>query len=116
MEVSVAALQPDLQIIAPIRDWGMSRDEEMDYARERNLPVVAKDSRFSVDENLWGRSAEAGELEDPWLEPPEEAYTWTNSVVDGPQRAGLRGSPLSTRAYPRRWTERACLGPTWCAT
>jgi argininosuccinate synthase len=84
LEVSVAALDPDLKVIAPIRDWGMSREEEIDYAQTRDLPVNARSSRFSVDENLWGRSVEAGELEDPWLEPPEEAYAWTNVVSTTP--------------------------------
>ena len=84
IEVSVAALAPELKVIAPIRDWGMSRDEEIEYAQERNLPVNARNSRFSVDENLWGRSVEAGELEDPWLEPPEEAYAWTRPVLSTP--------------------------------
>ena len=79
IEVSAAALMPGIKLIAPIRDWGMSRADEIDYANERNLPINVKDSRFSVDENLWGRSAEAGELEDPGLEPPEEAFTWTIS-------------------------------------
>ena len=86
LEVSVAALDPDLKIIAPIRDWGMSREEEIVYAQARDLPIVAGNSRFSVDENLWGRSVEAGELEDPWLEPPEEAYAWTNPVSATPDR------------------------------
>jgi argininosuccinate synthase len=84
IDVSVAALAPELKIIAPIREWGMSRDEEIEYARARNLPVNARNSRFSVDENLWGRSVEAGELEDPWMEPPEEAYTWTRPVLSTP--------------------------------
>ena len=84
IEVGVAALAPDLKVIAPIRDWGMSREDEIEYARARNLPVHARDSRFSVDENLWGRSVEAGELEDPWLEPPEEAYAWTRPVQATP--------------------------------
>ena len=84
IEVGVAALAPDLKVIAPIRDWGMSREDEIEYARARNLPVHARDSRFSVDENLWGRSVEAGELEDPWLEPPEEAYAWTRPVPATP--------------------------------
>jgi argininosuccinate synthase len=84
IEVSVAALAPEIKVIAPIRDWGMSREDEMDYARARNLPISASKSRFSVDENLWGRSAEAGELEDPWLEPPEEAYDWTRPVSATP--------------------------------
>ena len=81
IEVSVGALAPDLEVIAPIRDWGMSRQEEIEYARERNLPINPRNTKFSVDENLWGRSVEAGELEDPWMEPPEEAYAWTRSVA-----------------------------------
>ncbi len=84
IEVGIAAVEPGIQVIAPIRDWGMSRDDELDYAQERNLPINASKSRFSVDENLWGRSAEAGELEDPWLEPPEEAYEWTQPVTNTP--------------------------------
>ena len=84
IDVGVAALAPDLKVIAPIRDWGMSREDEMDYARERNLPISAGKSRFSVDENLWGRSAEAGELEDPWQEPPEAAYEWTRPASETP--------------------------------
>ena len=87
IDVGVAALAPELKVIAPIRDWGMSREDEMDYARERSLPISAGKSRFSVDENLWGRSAEAGELEDPWQEPPEEAYEWTRPVAETPQEA-----------------------------
>ncbi len=84
IEVSVAALAPDLQVIAPIRDWGMSREDEIEYARARDLPVDPRNSRFSVDENLWGRSVEAGELEDPWSEPPEEAYSWTSGASETP--------------------------------
>ena len=84
IEVSAAALMPEIKLIAPIRDWGMSRADEIEYANERNLPINVKDSRFSVDENLWGRSAEAGELEDPGLEPPEEAFTWTTSPNEAP--------------------------------
>ncbi len=80
IEVSMAALAPDIEVIAPIRDWGMSRNEEIEYAGARNLPVNQRNSRFSVDENLWGRSVEAGELEDPWTEPPEDAYAWTQPV------------------------------------
>ena len=84
IEVSMAALAPELKVIAPIRDWGMSRDEEIEYAKARNLPVNPRNSRFSVDENLWGRSVEAGELEDPWTEPPEDAYAWTQPVQTTP--------------------------------
>ena len=87
IEVGVSALAPDLELIAPIRDWGMSRQEEIEYADERNLPINPSNSKFSVDENLWGRSVEAGELEDPWLEPPEEAFAWTKAVDDAPDEA-----------------------------
>ncbi|MCI0904068.1 MAG: argininosuccinate synthase, partial [Chloroflexi bacterium] len=84
LEVGIAALGPDIGVIAPIRDWGMSREDEIEYGQARDLPIDARSSRFSTDENLWGRSVEAGELEDPWLEPPEDAYAWTSPVADTP--------------------------------
>ncbi len=84
IEVGIAALAPKLKVIAPIREWGMSREDEIEYGQARNLPINASQSRFSVDENLWGRSAEAGELEDPWQEPPEEAFAWTKALPDTP--------------------------------
>jgi argininosuccinate synthase len=84
IDVGVAALAPELKVIAPIRDWGMSREDEIEYGQARNLPINVSRSRFSVDENLWGRSAEAGELEDPWVEPPEDAYEWTVSPGAAP--------------------------------
>ena len=72
-DVSAAALAPELQVLAPAREWGMGRDQEIVYARERDIPLkLASASAYSVDENLWGRSVEAGDLEDPWKEPPEE--------------------------------------------
>ena len=85
LEVGISSLGPDIEVIAPIRDWGMSRDDEIEYGQARNLPINANRSRFSTDENLWGRSVEAGELEDPWLEPPEDAYAWTNPVKAAPE-------------------------------
>ena len=87
IEVGIAALAPELKVIAPIREWGMSREDEIEYGQARNLPINASQSRFSVDENLWGRSAEAGELEDPWQEPPEEAFAWTKALSDTPADA-----------------------------
>ena len=84
IEVGVAALAPSLRVIAPIRDWGMSRDDEIEYGLARGLPINTRASRFSTDENLWGRSVEAGELEDPWLEPPDDAYLWTRPIADAP--------------------------------
>ena len=85
LEVGSSSLGQDIEVIAPIRDWGMSRDDEIEYGQARNLPINANRSRFSTDENLWGRSVEAGELEDPWLEPPEDAYAWTNPVKVAPE-------------------------------
>ncbi len=84
IEVGVAALAPGVELIAPIREWGMNREDETLYARERQLPIAPSNSKYSTDENLWGRSAEAGELEDPWMEPPEDAYEWTVSPALAP--------------------------------
>jgi len=79
------SLAPDLGVIAPAREWKMTREEEVDYAREHGVPVEATArSPFSVDENLWGRSVECGILEDPFVEPPEEVYGWTVSPAAAP--------------------------------
>jgi argininosuccinate synthase len=80
-EVSIQALNPDLQVIAPVREWGMTRDEEIAYAAEKGIPIpVNLDNPFSIDANIWGRACEAGVLEDPWAEAPENAYDWTNPI------------------------------------
>ncbi len=84
IEIGVSALAPGVALIAPIREWGMNREDEVQYARQRNLPIAPSNSKYSTDENLWGRSAEAGELEDPWVEPPEDAYEWTVSPAAAP--------------------------------
>ncbi|HZU03338.1 MAG TPA: argininosuccinate synthase [Ktedonobacteraceae bacterium] len=79
-DVSVNTLAPDLKIIAPVREWSMTRDNEIAYAAEHSIPIpVTNASPYSVDQNLWGRSVECGILEDPWSEPPEEVYEWTAS-------------------------------------
>jgi argininosuccinate synthase len=84
-DVSVSALAPQLKIIAPAREWGMSREEEIAYAQRHAIPVpVSVASPYSIDENLWGRSIECGILEDPWAEPPEEVFAWTKSPKDAP--------------------------------
>jgi argininosuccinate synthase len=84
-DVSTQALAPDLEIIAPVREHRMSREEQIEWAAARNVPVpVTKASSYSTDENLWGRSIEAGVLEDPWQAPPEEIYAWTRSITDAP--------------------------------
>jgi argininosuccinate synthase len=87
-DVTFQTLAPDLQIIAPVREWKMTRDEEIRYAARHGIPVEAtKASPYSIDLNLWGRSCEAGVLEDPWQEPPEEAFAWTHSPDQAPAKA-----------------------------
>jgi len=77
-DVTTAALAPDLQVVAPVREWGMNRDDEIEYATRHGIEVPATTrSPYSTDENLWGRSIEAGALEDPWAEPPRDVYAWT---------------------------------------
>ena len=84
-DVATAALAPELKIIAPAREWGMTREQTIAYAKKHGIPVpVTVASPYSVDENLWGRSIECGVLEDPWAEPPEEVYAWTVSPKDAP--------------------------------
>ena len=80
----VSTLAPGVALIAPIREWGMNREDEVEYARQRSLPIAPSNSKYSTDENLWGRSAEAGELENPWMEPPEDAYEWTVNPAVAP--------------------------------
>ncbi len=83
-DVSVQTLAPDLKIIAPVREWSMTRDNEIAYAAEHGIPIAATNaSPYSVDQNLWGRSTECGVLEDPWAEPPAEIYAWTSSTPPG---------------------------------
>jgi len=86
-EVSIMSLAPELTIYAPPREWGMNRAEEIDYAQKFNLPCpVTKDSIYSIDESLWGRAIECGPLDDPWTEPPEDAFKWTVSPSDAPDK------------------------------
>ena len=90
-DVAVGALNPKLKVLAPLRDgMSMTREEEIAYARAKNLPIeVKRESPYSVDENLWGRSIEAGVLEDALLKPPEDAYRWTSTVDSAPASSGV---------------------------
>ncbi len=81
-EASIAALEPKLQVIAPMREFNLKRDYEIDYAQQHGIPIETKLSKFSTDENLWGRSIECGPLEEEEKEPPDEAYHWTISPKD----------------------------------
>jgi argininosuccinate synthase len=84
-EVSIRALEPNLKIIAPLREWNMSREKGMDYARAHNIPVpTSKKKPYSIDENLWGRAIECGVLEDTWAEPPADIYELTSDVNKTP--------------------------------
>jgi argininosuccinate synthase len=79
-EVSLSALAPDIEVLAPVRDWEMNRSDCIRYAAERNLPIrITGSSPYSVDENLWGRSIECGVLEDAWVRPPEDIFVLTSS-------------------------------------
>jgi argininosuccinate synthase len=119
-EVSVAALAPDLAVVAPVRDSGMSRDKAIAFAEERGLPIpVTKSSPYSIDQNLWGRTAECGVLEDPWAQPPEDVFGYTADPTAGRRPAGvlvgftdglpvsLDGQPLSLVDLVAALTERA---------
>jgi argininosuccinate synthase len=88
MDVTVRSLNPSLQVIAPVREWNMTRDEEIVYAREHGIPIKPSKSIYSVDQNLWGRSVESGPLENPDVEPPAEAFEWTKSPEDAPDTPG----------------------------
>jgi len=84
-DVSVAALAPDLKIMAPARDWKMTRDETIDYAQSHGIPIpITADSPYSLDQNLWGRSIECGVMEDPWVEPPDDAFIWARPLAETP--------------------------------
>jgi argininosuccinate synthase len=86
-DLTTAALAPELKVVAPVREWRMNRDDEIEYAERHGVPVPASvESPYSVDENLWGRSIEAGILEDPWAEPPADVYLWTTDPARSPDR------------------------------
>ncbi|MBD2159413.1 MAG: argininosuccinate synthase [Limnothrix sp.] len=84
-DVAIAALDPTIKVLAPAREWGFSREETIAYGEKFGIPApVKKKSPFSIDRNLLGRSIEAGPLEDPWTEPPEEIYLMTKAIADTP--------------------------------
>ncbi|HEX9467657.1 MAG TPA: argininosuccinate synthase [Acidimicrobiia bacterium] len=87
-EVSVRALAPDLEVLAPVRVWGFTRADSIDYAVKHDIPIpinIDKKSPYSIDENLWGRAIECGILEDPWVAPPADAYALTRDPADAPR-------------------------------
>ncbi|MGB7366484.1 argininosuccinate synthase, partial [Carnobacterium jeotgali] len=89
-EVAIHSLAPQLTVLAPVRDWTWSREEEINYAIEHSIPVpIDLDNPFSIDQNLWGRSNECGVLENPWIAPPEVAYDLTASLENTPDTPEL---------------------------
>jgi argininosuccinate synthase len=88
LDVGINTLAPDLKIIAPAREWGMTREQTIQYATKNKIPIpVTKKNPYSIDENLWGRAIECGILEDPMNEPPEDAFIWTKSPDKTPDNA-----------------------------
>ena len=111
-EVSIKSLNPDLEVVAPVREWGWSRDEEIAYAKQHNVPIpVNLDSPFSIDMNLWGRANECGILEDPWATPPADAYDITNALEDTPDTPDIveiefvKGVPTKLNGVDYKLTE-----------
>ena len=85
IDVSARALNPDIRVVAPAREWGMTRPDEIEYAKTKNIQIpTSVENPYSTDTNLWGRSIECGVLEDPWTEPPEEIYALTKSPIKSP--------------------------------
>jgi argininosuccinate synthase len=112
IDVSARAMDPKIQVIAPARVWGMTRPEEIEYARVRNVPVpTTKSSPYSTDENLWGRSIECGVLEDPWNEPPDDIYSLTKSPAEAPDAPAYveieweKGVPVAVNGVAMPLTE-----------
>lgn len=108
-EVSIKALNPNLEVLAPVRQWSWSREEEIAYAKEKGIPIpIDLDSPYSVDQNLWGRANECGVLENPWVAPPEDAYDLTTALENTPDTPDVieidfvKGVPVSIdgKKYP----------------
>lgn len=83
-DITLGSLAPNMKVLAPVRDWGMTREEEIAYAKEKNIPISTDSKKYSIDASLWGRAIECGLLEDAAAEPPEDAYTWTVSAEKAP--------------------------------
>src|SRR5256714_185622 len=98
-EVSTRALAPDLEVIAPVRSWGMTREDCILYAYDNGIPITAtKEKVYSIDDNLWGRAIECGEMEDPWAVPPPGVWSLTRPSATEPRDLVIgfeRGVPVS---------------------
>ena len=85
-DVTFKSLAPNLKIIAPVREWGLTRDEEIKFAKANKIQIPHLADPYSIDQNLWGRSIECGPLEDPYHEPPEEIFEWTTAPEKAPDK------------------------------
>ena len=103
-EVGIRALNPDLEIVAPVRVWGFSRADSIEYAQKNAIPIMAsKDKPYSIDQNLWGRAVECGEMEDPWAPPPDDVYEMTLKTRHEPDELVIafdQGVPVSIDGNP----------------
>ena len=105
-EVSTRALAPDLEVLAPVRVWGFTREDSIHYADRHDIPIMAtKEKLYSIDDNLWGRAIECGEMEDPWAAPP--AGRVVDDQADGHRAARVvigfeQGVPVSLDGRPLR--------------
>ena len=103
-EVGTRALAPDLEVIAPARMWGLTREDSIEYAAKWDIPLsVSKEKLYSIDENLWGRAIECGVIEDPWQRPPEDVYTMTVPTAAEPTEV--------TVGFERGCRSRSTAGP-----
>ena len=105
-EVGTRALAPDLEVLAPARVWGLTREECIEYAAKWDIPLsVTKEKLYSIDENLWGKAIECGVIEDPWNRPPEDVYTMTRPTATEPREVVIgfeSGIPISVDGNPLR--------------
>lgn len=83
-DLAIRTLYPEAKIIAAVREWGLTRDWELEYAMKAGIPVTY--GIYSIDDNLWGRSIEGGVLEDPYIEPPDDVFIWTQSPEKAPDK------------------------------
>jgi argininosuccinate synthase len=98
-EVSTRALNPELEVLAPVREWGMAREDAILYAYDHGIPITAtKEKLYSIDDNLWGRAIECGEMEDPWAVPPPGVWSLTKQTATEPRDLVIafeQGVPVS---------------------
>ena len=100
-DITMGSLAPNLKIIAPVREWEMTREEEIAFAKAKGIPVSDAAKKYSIDQSIWGRSIECGILEDASKEPPEDAFEWTNApekALNTPEYVTVefeKGTPIS---------------------